>query len=56
MGNIEVNTRVNSAYEAIVRTLDANGMLDKFQVDAGPENVGVPADMNDPANAAVAAR
>jgi len=53
MGNIEVNNRVSSAFNAIVATLDANGMLGNFQVDAGPENVGVPADMNDPANSII---
>lgn len=53
MGNIEVNNRVNAAFNAIVAGLEAKGMLDKFQVDAGPENVGVSADMNDPANSII---
>jgi simple sugar transport system substrate-binding protein len=53
MGNIEVNNRVTSAYEAIVKSLDAAGILGNFQVDAGPENVGVAADMNDPANSII---
>jgi len=53
MGNVEVNNRVTSAFNAIVATLSANGMLDSFQVDAGPENVGVDADPNDPANAII---
>lgn len=53
MGNIEVNNRVTSAFEAIVASLDANGMLGNFEVDAGPENVGVDADPNDPANAII---
>jgi simple sugar transport system substrate-binding protein len=53
MGNIEVNNRVTSAFEAIVASLSANNMLDKFQIDAGPENVGVSADMNDPANSII---
>jgi simple sugar transport system substrate-binding protein len=53
MGNIEVNNRVSSAYNAIVATLEKNGILGNFQVDAGPENVGVPADMNDPANSII---
>jgi simple sugar transport system substrate-binding protein len=53
MGNVEVNIRVTSAYQAIVRGLDAAGMLGNFQVDAGPENVGVAADMNDPANSII---
>ena len=33
--------------------LEANGTLDNFQVDAGPENVGVAADMNDPVNSII---
>ncbi len=53
MGNIEVNNRVTSAFEAIVSSLSANGMLENFQVDAGPENVGVSADMNDPTNSII---
>jgi simple sugar transport system substrate-binding protein len=53
MGNIEVNNRVTSAFEAIVGSLAANNMLENFQVDAGPENVGVEADMNDPANSII---
>jgi simple sugar transport system substrate-binding protein len=53
MGNIEVNNRVSSAFNATVAALDAAGVLGNFQVDAGPENVGVPADMNDPANSLV---
>ncbi len=53
MGNVEVNQRVTSAFEAIVAGLAANNMLDSFQVDAGPENVGVSADMNDPANSII---
>ena len=53
MGNIEVNNRVTSAFEAIVAGLAANNMLENFQVDAGPENVGVSADMNDPANSII---
>ncbi len=53
MGNVEVNNRVSSAFGAIVASLNANGMLANFQVDAGPENVGVSADMNDPANSII---
>ncbi|HHY50689.1 MAG TPA: substrate-binding domain-containing protein [Alphaproteobacteria bacterium] len=53
MGNIEVNNRVTAAYEAIVKALDKAGMLANFEVDAGPENVGVAADMNDPTNSIV---
>lgn len=53
MGNVEVNNRVSAAFNAIVKGLSDKGMLDKFQVDAGPENVGVSADMNDPANSII---
>ena len=53
MGNIEVNNRVSSAYNAIVAALKAAGKLDAFKVDAGPEGVGVDADPNDPVNAIV---
>ncbi|MEO8243662.1 MAG: substrate-binding domain-containing protein [bacterium] len=53
MGNVEVNNRVTAAFEAIVSGLTKAGMLDKFKIDAGPENVGVSADMNDPANSII---
>jgi simple sugar transport system substrate-binding protein len=53
MGNVEVNNRVTSAYNAIVAALQAAGKLDAFKVDAGPEGVGVDADPNDPVNAIV---
>jgi simple sugar transport system substrate-binding protein len=53
MGNVEVNNRVTSAFNAIVSTLQAAGKLDAFKVDAGPENVGVDADPNDPVNSIV---
>jgi simple sugar transport system substrate-binding protein len=53
MGNIEVNNRVSSAYNAIVKALTAAGKLDAFKVDAGPEGVGIDADMNDPVNSIV---
>ena len=53
MGNVEVNNRVSSAYNAIVAALKAAGKLDAFKVDAGPESVGVDADPNDPVNAIV---
>ena len=38
MGNIEVNNRVTSAFNAIVVKLQAAGKLENFKVDAGPEN------------------
>jgi simple sugar transport system substrate-binding protein len=53
MGNIEVNTRVTSAFNAIVKTLNDAGKLDAFTVDAGPENVGIDTNPNDPVNAIV---
>jgi simple sugar transport system substrate-binding protein len=53
MGNIEVNNRVTAAYNATVSALKAAGTLDNFKVDAGPESVGVPADMNDPVNSII---
>jgi len=53
MGNIEVNNRVKSAYGAIVAKLKEAGKLDAFKVDAGPEGVGIDADMNDPVNSIV---
>jgi len=54
MGNIEVNNRVSAAYNAVVKGLTAAGTLDKFKVEAGPEGVGISADMNDPVNSIVA--
>ena len=53
MGNIEVNNRATSAYNATVAGLKAAGVLDNFKVDAGPENVGIQADLNDPVNSVV---
>ncbi|WP_331376845.1 substrate-binding domain-containing protein [Sinorhizobium chiapasense] len=53
MGNIEVNNRVTSAFNAIVKTLKDAGKLDAFKVDAGPENVGIDTNPNDPVNALV---
>jgi simple sugar transport system substrate-binding protein len=53
MGNIEVNNRVTSAYNAIVAGLNAAGVLGNFTVDAGPEGVGVSADQNDPVNSII---
>src|SRR6185295_19253800 len=48
MGNIEVNNRVTSAFNAIVKALKAAGKLDAFKVDAGPENTGIDTNPNDP--------
>jgi simple sugar transport system substrate-binding protein len=53
MGNIEVNNRVTAAFNAIVKTLDGAGKLGNFVVDAGPENVGVDANPQDPVNSIV---
>jgi len=53
MGNIEVNNRVSAAFNAIVTGLNDAGMLDKFKVDAGPENTGIDTNPNDPVNGIV---
>ena len=52
-GNIEVNNRVSSAYNAIIKALNDAGKLDAFKVDGGPEGVGVSADQNDPVNSII---
>jgi simple sugar transport system substrate-binding protein len=44
MGNVEVNNRTTSAFEAAVEALDAAGKLGDFVVDAGPENIGIDVD------------
>ena len=38
MGNIEVNNRVTSAFNAVVTKLQAAGKLQNFKVDAGPDD------------------
>ena len=53
MGNVEVNNRVTAAYRAIVAALKKSGKLANFKVDAGPESVGVSADMNNPVNSII---
>jgi simple sugar transport system substrate-binding protein len=53
MGNVEVNNRVTAAFNAVVKTLQAAGKLENFKVDAGPENVGVDANPQDPVNGIV---
>ena len=50
MGNIEVNNRVTSAFNAIVTKLQEAGKLQNFMVDAGPENTGIDTNPNDPVN------
>jgi len=52
-GNVEVNNRLKSAFVAIVSALKAAGKLEKFTVDAGPENTGIDTDLNDPVAAIV---
>jgi simple sugar transport system substrate-binding protein len=53
MGNIEVNERVTSAFNAIVTKLQEAGKLQNFVVDAGPENTGIDTNPNDPVNGIV---
>jgi simple sugar transport system substrate-binding protein len=53
MGNVEVNNRVTSAFNAIVAKLQAAGKLQDFVVDAGPENTGIDTNPNDPVNGIV---
>jgi simple sugar transport system substrate-binding protein len=53
MGNVEVNNRVTAAFNAVVKTLQDAGKLENFKVDAGPENVGVDANPQDPVNSIV---
>jgi simple sugar transport system substrate-binding protein len=53
MGNIEVNNRVTSAFNAIVVKLQGMGKLESFKVDAGPENTGIDTNPNDPVNSIV---
>ena len=47
-GNIEVNNRVTSAFNAIVKSLNNAGKLGAFKVDAGPQNTGIDTNPNDP--------
>jgi len=44
LGNEEVNRRVTAAFEATVKALNAAGALQKYQVDAGPKNIGIDVD------------
>src|SRR5262249_10554670 len=53
LGNIEVNNRVKAAFEGTVKALNAAGRLKDFKVDAGPDNVGVDVNPNDPVNGIV---
>lgn len=54
MGNIEVNNRVTSAFNAVVTKLKSMDKLQNFKVDAGPENTGIDVNPNDPVNGIVA--
>ena len=53
LGNVEVNNRALGGFEATVSSLDAAGRLGDFVVDAGPENIGVDIDQNNPAGSIV---
>ncbi|MHA1565654.1 MAG: substrate-binding domain-containing protein [Alphaproteobacteria bacterium] len=53
LGNVEVNNRALGAFEATVSSLDAAGRLGDFVVDAGPENIGVDIDPNNPSGSIV---
>jgi simple sugar transport system substrate-binding protein len=44
LGNVEVNNRITAAFGAIVKGLNAAGVLKNFKVDAGPQNIGVDVD------------
>ncbi len=47
-GNVEVNNRVFAAFNAIVTKLNEAGKLASFTVDAGPQNIGIDLDPNEP--------
>ena len=53
LGNVEVNNRVTAAFGAAVKTLEAAGKLADYKVDAGPTNIGVDVDANNPAGSIV---
>ncbi len=46
LGNVEVNNRIKSAFEATVKALNAAGTLKDFKVDAGPQSIGIDVDQN----------
>ena len=48
LGNVEVNNRITAAFTATVATLAVAGKLGNFKVDAGPENIGIDIDANNP--------
>jgi simple sugar transport system substrate-binding protein len=53
LGNVEVNNRVTAAFTAAVATLAVAGKLGNFKVDAGPENIGIDVDANNPVGSIV---
>ena len=53
LGNVEVNNRITAAFTAAVATLAIEGKLGNFKVDAGPENIGIDVDANNPVGSIV---
>jgi len=53
LGNVEVNRRVTAAFEATVKTLNDAGKLEAFKIDAGPENIGIDINKDDPVGSIV---
>jgi simple sugar transport system substrate-binding protein len=53
LGNVEVNNRITAAFTATVATLAVAGKLGNFKVDAGPENIGIDVDANNPVGSVV---
>lgn len=53
LGNVEVNNRITAAFTAAVATLALEGKLGNFKVDAGPENIGIDVDANNPVGSIV---
>ena len=53
LGNVEVNNRITAAFTAAVATLAVAGKLGNFKVDAGPENIGIDVDANNPVGSIV---
>ena len=53
LGNVEVNNRITAAFTATVATLAVAGTLGNFKVDAGPENIGIDVDANNPVSSIV---
>ncbi|MFL5335760.1 MAG: substrate-binding domain-containing protein [Geminicoccaceae bacterium] len=53
LGNVEVNNRITAAFTTTVATLAVAGKLGNFKVDAGPENIGIDVDANNPVGSVV---